>query len=1770
VIYLGRDGVRLYFNQSGNALSAPLRLRSLPPVHSLASLSVVDLLGQGTACLVRSSPVPGGEPAPLAYVDVLGGQKPHLLTSVSNNLGGETRIAYASSTTFYLRDKAAGRPWLTRLSFPVHVIERIERVDHVARSKLVTRFAYHHGFFDGHEREFRGFACVEQWDAESFGGEKGKGLFPELPYDVDPADPELNLPPVRTVTWFHTGAWLERERLERALANEYYAHDPAAPLLPDTILPPGLSIAEQREAARALRGSILRQEIYAEDATPDRIHPYSVSERSYAVRLLHHAVNGRRAVFFVHPRETVDLHYERRPDDPRMQHQVVLEVDDFGSVTQSATLGYPRRAPEHPEQARLWAVVSDQQVSNRPDETDWYRVGVPLEATTSELTGLTPPAQGLLSPNAIRAAITAAAEIPYEATASEDAIERRAVERQRTLYDRDDLTGPLPFGVIESRAIPYETQRQAFTPGLLAQVYGDRVDDAILGAGRYIHQDDAWWAPSGRLVPDPERFYLPIRAIDPFGQQVVVRYDDYSLLVTETDDPIGNRVTAANDYRVLAPALITDPNGNRTAVAFDAVGLVVASAVMGKIGANEGDTLDDPTTRLEYDLHRWRDSQRPAVVRTLAREQHGAANPRWQESYTYADGSGREVMKKVQAEPGLVPVLDEDGRIVRNSDGTPQMVHTDSRWVGTGRTVFDNKGNPVKKYEPFFTDTFEYEDERDLVEWGVTPILRYDPLGRLVRVDQPNGAHTRVVFDAWTRETWDENDAVAGTPWLVRKQAGTPAEQRCAALALAHAGTPTIAHLDPLGRVFLTIADNGPAGQVATRVELDVEGNALSVTDARGIRTAEQTFDVLGRPIHTSSPDAGDARALPDVADKPVYSWTARGQALRRAHDALQRPTHLFVRLVSDEEILVERMVYGEAHPDAEALNLRGRPHAIFDGAGVLLHERFDFKGNPVEVTRRLAADYHQSPDWSPLAALLDLTAIHAAAAPLLDAEAFSTTVAFDALNRVVSRTTPDGSETRPTYNEASLLERLDVRIRGAETWTSFLQGIDYNARGQRERVEHGNGGVCEYQYDPETFRLIRQRTTRVGDSALLQDLAYEHDPVGNLVQITDAVSFGNPTVSADGLYEYDALYQLVRAEGREHPGQQPTDADAPLLRVDHPNDLGALRRYRETYAYDPVGNLTEVAHLPLAPGSSGWTRRYQIASDSNRLLATSLPGDPPDTFSAVYAHDAHGNMTAMPHLAEMRWDHADRLQSADRLGGGSVTFAYDSAGQRVRKAYDHGAHVEERIYLGDYEIYRKRHLGTGEVELERETLHVLDAGRLVALVETKTIDTSTPGHVPTPRLRVQLANHLGSTAFELDETGAVITYEEFFPFGGTSWRAAHSATEVSARRYRYTGKERDEETGLHDHGARYYAAWIGRWTSADPAGFVDGTNLYRYARNNPVGLSDPSGSQSEKCIEQIRVTTEYDANDRPILDSTTKIKICGGRWSMDYEDSLGTKRHLDSDTTEVGIIGGPIAPPVVERKGETRRPVRASARTKPATRDIAAIGPNPAHIDTSISPENLKNILAMGPSGLGIASMWNALADPFHAWIAHTAAIADSSSQQEALVHAVKAQQSLQEFQGQVALLVLPALTAGGRAAAATKAVAEGGETAANLSSKAAGAAATSQEASGLLGKSGETFEILDGVRRAKAAAELGNATIRAEVMVGDRVVQTGDVALSSLRSPFKSAIDVSNPSLMGRWLRILQGTRAGDPLPPIQIQPGSTGVTLEQIIFLFFKGAK
>ena len=375
-------------------------------------------------------------------------------------------------------------------------------------------------------------------------------------------------------------------------AREYYRQPGGGdPDLPDTALPGTLRLAgqpprpwrlsrtEAREACRALKGMPLREEVYALDGSEAEGRPYLVTEHNYTIELLQPAITpvpdgpqNYHAVLLTHARETITAHYERvlypvdgdLRADPRITHDVVLAIDDYGNPLRSASAGYGRRfpdpalAPEDQEaQARLRLTYTENEYTNAVDLPDAYRT--PMPARDAGLRGRRAGGRpgGLFSFAELRdglAAITA--ELPFQDWDADPdrlpAPARRLIARTSVRYRRDDLSGALPLGVLEPLALPYRSYRQAFTDSLVADLYGDR--------GRREHAPDGGLparaaAPGGchparcstppmtATIPAAElryarrHFFRPHRFRDPFGNTTAVSYDRYDLLVIADAGP---------------------------------------------------------------------------------------------------------------------------------------------------------------------------------------------------------------------------------------------------------------------------------------------------------------------------------------------------------------------------------------------------------------------------------------------------------------------------------------------------------------------------------------------------------------------------------------------------------------------------------------------------------------------------------------------------------------------------------------------------------------------------------------------------------------------------------------------------------------------------------------------------------------------------------------------------------------------------------------------------------------------------------------------------------------------------------------------------------------------------------------------------------------------------------------------------------------------------------------------------------------------------------
>jgi RHS repeat-associated protein len=396
---------------------------------------------------------------------------------------------------------------------------------------------------------------------------------------------------------------------------------------------------------------------------------------------------------------------------------------------------------------------------------------------------------------------------------------------------------------------------------------------------------------------------------------------------------------------------------------------------------------------------------------------------------------------------------------------------------------------------------------------------------------------------------------------------------------------------------------------------------------------------------------------------------------------------------------------------------------------------------------------------------------------------------------------------------------------------------------------------MTRYAYDPRTFRLLRLRSEHytlasgltyrpTGDA--LQDYGYGYDLAGNILTIRDRTPGsgirGNPQAlgttdpqlrqllgSGDALdrqFTYDPLYQLLTATGREYQAAPPGDpwADTP-----RGTDLTQAQSYTETYDYDPAGNILTLKHL----STGGFTRAFTVAGGSNRMQRMTAGNTPYD-----YAFDANGNVTAETTSRHFAWNHADQLKAfAIQTQGAQPSvhaqYLYDAAGQRVKKLVRRqGGAVEVTHYLG--QVF-EHHRWPGPATGQNNHLHVMDDHQRVALVRAGPAHPDDRG----PATAFQLGDHLGSSTAVIDETGTLINREEYTPYGETSFGS------FTKKRYRFTGKERDEESGMGYYGARYLLPALCRWASCDPVGPAQSLNLYCSCLNAPTQFVDPAGKQA-------------------------------------------------------------------------------------------------------------------------------------------------------------------------------------------------------------------------------------------------------------------------------------------------------------------------------------
>ncbi|MCW0309566.1 RHS repeat domain-containing protein [Pantoea ananatis] len=681
--------------------------------------------------------------------------------------------------------------------------------------------------------------------------------------------------------------------------------------------------------------------------------------------------------------------------------------------------------------------------------------------------------------------------------------------------------------------------------------------------------------------------------------------------------------------------------------------------------------------------------------------------------------------------------------------------------------------------------------------------------------------------------------------------------------------TPTVTVLDSRGLTVRTLEyhrhPDSPdiTSERITRQQYDARGVLTRSADPRmhdaGLANFSFLTDLTGNVLRTVSADAGTTIVLNDIAGRPFIAVSNisttdddtddHSQAVTRSWqyegDTLPgRPLSVTETTADGTSRITERFVYAGNSVEEKALNLTGVCISHYDTAGLTQTDSVALTGVPLSVTRRLlkgADNPDVVADWQGA----DASAWN----DMLAAEAYSTLTTANATGAVLTTTDARGNLQRVAYDVAGLLSGSWLTVKGGKEQV-IVASLTYSAAGQKLREEHGNGVVTTYEYEPETQRLTGIRTERPAGHAsgakVLQDLRYGYDPVGNVLKITNDAEetrfWRNQKVVPENTYVYDSLYQLVSATGREVANAGKQGSDSPSATVPLSTDASAFTNYTRKYTYDNAGNLTQVRHSAPATNNS-YTTNITVSDKSNRGVLSTLTENPSEV-DALFT--AGGQQTQLQPGQSLAWTPRNELQRVapvvrDGAADDSENYCYGGSKQRILKVSvqktGNSKQTKRVLYLPGMEL-----CSTTSGDSQTESLQVItmgEAGR--AQVRVLHWTNVRPGNISNDQVRYSCDNLTGSSQLELDGGGNIISMEEYYPYGGTAVWTARSAVEADYKTVRYSGKERDA-TGLYYYGYRYYQPWTGRWLSSDPAGTVDGLNLFRMARNNPVTFSDIDG----------------------------------------------------------------------------------------------------------------------------------------------------------------------------------------------------------------------------------------------------------------------------------------------------------------------------------------
>jgi RHS repeat-associated protein len=1260
IIYLPPEGgANVFFNQSGNTFSAPLSIPQFPSISRLSSVFALDLLGKGTSCLCWAGPRGGNgtDEVVINYLDLAAGGKPHLLCHLEDGKGSETRIKYCPSTVFYLRDKVEGKPWISRLPFPVHVVRRTVRQDHVSQAKLTTTYAYRDGFFDPHDREFRGFGAVNIWEREQM------RLAPSLS-----SAKTYKLPARHTRTWFHTGA----------AETSLLPHGTFEPHRMQTVLPDNAgtsaSASTRREAFRALKGLQARSEVYQKDGSSSSNTPISISETAFDVQLVRMPVarstneggklkRERPGITRVFPREQLTESRERQKgEDARLQHEMILERNDHGTIQRKLTVSYGCRAASQVQFTSMIKTLENgvKDAASALEKSLQRQQHSHAAMSVIAFTDCVRTKDDFYAPR-----VASTAETHFEGFQTNDALLDIAKLRRehdmavalgvaavlgkesRVYYHSANLDTSLPLGQIERDHVPIVVDRTlerafeadhkvALHESITPQISETELANILTEAGFVqLPKDDRWWKPSSRksfsatnqvagseLASARKTFFTPTMETDVFQNTTRVIMDRHMLLPKVYTNAGGHRTQAENNYRTLTARVMTDCNMNRTAVERDALGNNHAISRMGKKEEQLGDdhVMASPVPQELVEDFLMNPTEDKAIgmlggrgsLSLYSHRLNGDTPPYridiTRDTHFHPDGD--DVKPSKGNFPVKVTFFDPQGQTVQES----YLASWDKqRWDITGCTSYDAKGHAIQTHHAFTRSSPAF-----------VPVIKRTSPATVQFVD----AAGRQVGQLDPDHTWSKTHITPWTHWIYDKGATLsiedPARDPDVGVYMSALGSgvcsPSWLDLHRSGDRYLQAIGQKAMDAYANHATvLLYDGRGNGVSKIQGVQKNQGTQPIA---IHFGYDALGFLVREVDALGRTVQTtqYNSLGQQIIRT--SMDKSEELSLSDINNQPVYLWdlgprsrcRMVYNKLRQQTETwirTGLHGREvlwaRTMYNNTNTTESKSLNTLGQVMRIEDQAGIRSFDKYDFKGTAVAETRVfaeeykiALDWSAAPgpkMEEHVAYHSNLQVDALGRPFLEKNAHGRQTRRFYDLRGSVVGVQSKTNDEEHWTVHLQNSTFTADLLPVNVTSGNGTITQHEYDQYTRRLVNRRTRRC-DGNLVEDTSHMYDCMGRIARTLNAaqetVFYRNQRVEPVNEYWYDVHGRLVKTTGREMLSLGQKHHQGPFSGPDMNGDIKQLTCYTETYKYDDAGNMLELRHDVADATIPSWTRIHR------------------------------------------------------------------------------------------------------------------------------------------------------------------------------------------------------------------------------------------------------------------------------------------------------------------------------------------------------------------------------------------------------------------------------------------------------------------------------------------------------------------------------------------------------------------------------------------------